>query len=129
VAYGALADSVLVLHLTFILFVVSGGLAVARWRRLAWLHVPAAAWAALIELFDGICPLTPLENWLRRESGSRGYDESFVEHYLLPIVYPAGLTREIQLALGFTVIAVNLTVYAWILRRTRRRGVPGTRDD
>jgi hypothetical protein len=118
VAYRALADLVLVVHLAFILFVIAGGVAVARWPRLAWLHVPAALWGAVIELADWICPLTPLENWLRRKAGAGGYEEGFLEHYLLPIVYPAGLTREIQLALGCTVIALNLAVYAWVIRRS-----------
>lgn len=123
-AYGVLADVVLVVHLAFILFVVVGGLAVARWPRVAWVHIPAAVWGALIELADWICPLTPLENWLRRKAGSGGYDEGFVEHYVLPIVYPAGLTRGIQLVLGFAVIAVNLAMYAWVLRRRLRSSPP-----
>jgi hypothetical protein len=124
VAYVVLADLVLAVHLAFILFVVAGGLAVARWPGLAWLHLPAGLWAALIELADWRCPLTPLENWLRRSAGSGGYDESFVEHYLLPIVYPAGLTRGIQLALGFAVIALNVAVYGWIRSRSSVRSSP-----
>ena len=111
----------LVFHLAFILFVVAGGLAVARWPRLAWLHLPAAVWGALIELANWICPLTPLENWLRRKAGAIAYDESFVEHYLLPIVYPTGLTRGVQMVLGFTIIAVNLAAYAWVFRRSFSR--------
>jgi hypothetical protein len=124
VAYGVLADLVLVVHLAFIVFVVAGGVAVARWPRVAWLHLPAAIWGALIELADWICPLTPLENWLRRRAGMGGYQESFVEHYLLPIVYPAGLTRRIQLALGFAVIVLNVTAYAWVRRRSSVRSSP-----
>ncbi len=127
--YGVLADFVLVFHLAFILFVIAGGLAVARWPRIAWLHLPAAIWGALIELANWICPLTPLENWLRRKAGAGGYDQSFVEHYLLPIVYPEGLTRGVQLVLGFTVIAVNLAAYAWVLRRSRPGGAPRTREN
>ena len=88
--YAALADATLVLHLLFIAFIVLGGILVARWPRLAWAHLPAAAWGVLIELGGWICPLTPLENWLRLRAGQRGYAGSFVEQYLLPIIYPDG---------------------------------------
>lgn len=117
--YQILADVVLVLHLAFIAFVAFGGLVVLRFRRLAWLHLPAALWGAAIELENWICPLTPLENWLRLRAGQSAYSESFVEHYLFPIVYPEGLTRGIQIVLGFAVLVVNGAVYGLVWRRRR----------
>jgi uncharacterized membrane protein YhhN len=118
-----LADLVVAAHFAFVLFVVFGGLLVLRWPRVAYLHIPAAVWGAAIEFAGWICPLTPLENWLRRQAGSAGYSGSFIEHYILPILYPSALTREIQLVLGFLVIAVNLTIYACVFRRTARQRV------
>jgi hypothetical protein len=115
-----LADAVLMLHLAFILFVVLGGILVLRWPKLAWLHLPAAFWGAAIEFLGWICPLTPLEKWLRAQGGEPGYSGGFISHYLLPFIYPAGLTRGMQLALGSFVVAVNLTVYLLLWRRTRR---------
>lgn len=117
--YKALADLVLVTHLVFILFAVLGGLLVLKQRRLLWAHLLAAGWAALIELGNWICPLTPLENYLRRLAGESGYQESFVGHYLVPIIYPAGLTRPVQILLGLIVIGVNLLVYAFVMRQRR----------
>jgi hypothetical protein len=117
-----LADALVVVHLGFIVFVVVGGLAVLRWPRLAWLHLPAVAWAIVVEATASICPLTPLENHWRRQAGEAGYAGGFVEHYLVPIVYPAGLTPRGQLALAFAVAAINLVVYAVALRRRRARG-------
>jgi len=118
-AYSLLADLVLAVHLGFVVFVVLGGLLTLRWPRAAWVHVPAALWGAWIELAGGICPLTPLENELRRRAGEGGYTGGFVEHYLVPIVYPAGLTRTPQLLLGVLVILVNAAVYGVVLRRCR----------
>ena len=117
--YRTLADATLVLHLAFIAFIVLGGLAVARWPRIVWFHLPAAAWGVLIELGGWICPLTPLENWLRLLAGEQGYSESFVERYLLPIVYPDALTRNVQFVLAALVVAVNLTIYSFVWRRRR----------
>lgn len=117
--YSALADVVLVLHFGFILFVVLGGLLALRWPRAALLHLPTAAWGFLIELFGWICPLTPLENSLRRAAGEAGYSGGFIEHYLLPVIYPGGLTREIQLGLAAAVVAINLVVYLFVWRRFR----------
>lgn len=111
-SYGLLADAVLLLHLAFILFVVLGGFLVWRWPRLAWLHLPAAAWGALIEFGDWPCPLTPLENHLRALAGEAGYAGGFIEHYLLPLIYPEALTRELQVAFGLGVVAINLAAYA-----------------
>lgn len=120
--YGLLADAVLGLHLAFILFVGLGGLLALRWTRVAWVHVPAAAWGAYIEMSGGICPLTPLENRLRAAAGGIVYEGTFTERYLMPILYPVGLTRETQLALGLVVIAVNALIYVVVWRRAARRG-------
>ena len=98
---------------------VLGGLLVLRWRRAAWVHLPAAVWGVVIEWAGWICPLTPLENQLRKLGGEAGYPGGFVEHYVLPALYPAGLTREVQLALGILVIVLNAVVYSLVLH-TRR---------
>lgn len=118
--YRVLADAVLLFHLAFILFVVLGSLVVWRFPRLAWMHLPAVLWAGLIEIGGGVCPLTPLENHLRRLGGEAGYPGGFVEHYLLPIVYPQALSREMQIGLGIAAIAINLVAYAILHRRTRQ---------
>lgn len=118
--YRALADGVLVLHLGFIAFVVLGGVLVRRWRRVAWTHVPCVVYGAAIELWGWTCPLTPLENRLRAVGGERGYEGGFIEHYLLPLVYPEPLTARTQAALGIAVAAGNIAIYAWALRRRRR---------
>ena len=115
--YGVLADAVLILHLCFILFVVLGGVLVLRWPWLAWLHLPAAVWGALVEIAGWICPLTPLEVALRQAAGDAAYDTTFVERYLVPLVYPSALTREMQMALGVFVVAVNVAVYGAVWRR------------
>ena len=114
--YLALADAVLVLHLAFILFVVLGGLLVLRRRWLVWLHLPAGAWGILIEFAGWICPLTPLENWLRMQGGERGYAGGFIDHYLVSLIYPDGLTRELQWLLGALVLAINAAIYLWLWR-------------
>jgi hypothetical protein len=118
--YRVLAEIVVGFHVGFVLFVVLGGLLVLRWPRLAWLHLPAAVWGALIEFAGWICPLTPLENRLRRAGGTAGYAGGFVEHYLLPVLYPVGLTRGVQYVLGAGVVLVNAAVYWWVFRRVRR---------
>lgn len=112
-----LADAVLVLHLAFVAFVVLGGFLVMRVPRLAWLHLPAAAWGAIIEFLGLVCPLTPLENRLRRIGGDEGYGGGFIEHYVTALVYPAGLTRNLQVLFGLLVIAVNAAIYFRIWRR------------
>jgi Protein of Unknown function (DUF2784) len=119
--YRALADLVVVLHCAFVLFVVLGGLLALRWPRAAWFHIPTAIWGAGIEFVQGICPLTPLENHLRRLGGEAGYSGGFVEHYLLPVLYPAGLNRDVQLGLGLFVLLLNVIVYAVLWRRRARR--------
>jgi hypothetical protein len=115
------ADALVLVHLIFVLFVVLGALAVARWPRVAWIHLPCAAWGALVELGGWICPLTPWEQQLRLAAGRDGYTGGFIEHYLVPLIYPGDLTREIQIALGLFVIGINLVLYAWAWRRHRRR--------
>jgi hypothetical protein len=119
--FRLLADATVVLHLGFVLFVVFGGLLVARWPWVAWLHLPAAGWGVWVELAGWTCPLTPLENWLRQRGGGPTYASPFVEHYVLPVLYPASLTRELQCVLGGLALAVNAAVYAAVLRRRRRR--------
>ncbi len=114
------ADAVVALHFAFVVFVAIGAFAVLRWPRLAWAHVPAAIWGAGIELAGGICPLTPLENRLRRLAGEAGYSGGFIEHYVMPVLYPGALTRGVQIALGVSVVAVNLAVYGWLVARRRR---------
>ncbi len=116
------ADALLLGHLLFILFVLLGGLLVWRWRSVAWLHLPAVAWAALAQFYALQCPLTPLEIALRRAAGQAGYSGGFIEHYLLALIYPADLTPQIQLWLGLTVLACNAPVYLLLLARLRRRG-------
>ena len=119
--YRLLADLVFLAHLAFVVFVVLGGIAV-WWRpKLAWLHVPAFAWGALIEFAGWICPLTPWEQSLRRLAGEKGYAGGVVEHYLFPVLYPDGLTRDVQIALGLLVLVINTVAYALILRRAKRR--------
>jgi hypothetical protein len=113
----ALADVIVVLHFGFLLFVVLGGLAVLRWPRLAWLHVPAAIWGALIEFFGWICPLTPLENHFRALGGQAGYSGGFIQHYIVSVLYPDQLTRGTQLMLGALVLALNAIVYARLWMR------------
>jgi hypothetical protein len=127
--FRLLADGVVVLHLGFVLFVVLGGLLVVRRPHVAWVHLPAAAWGAWIEIAGWVCPLTPLENWLRRRGGAAGYSTGFVEQYVVPVLYPAALTREMQWTLGAVVLAVNAVVYAIVLRRhSPARGPSCSRD-
>jgi hypothetical protein len=116
-----LADGVAVLHAAFVAFVVLGGLLVLRWPRLAWFHVPAAVWGVLIEFGGWICPLTPLENTLRARAGQAGYAGGFVEHYVLRVLYPEGLTREVQWVIGTVVLVLNALVYGSLWMRRRRR--------
>lgn len=115
-----LADLVLLLHAAFVVFVAFGALLALRWPRVAWVHVPAVLWGAGIEFAGRICPLTPLENHWRRLAGEEGYAGGFVEHYVFPVLYPDGLTRNAQLVLGALVIAMNVAVYSWAIRRRRR---------
>ena len=118
-SYRLLADLVLLVHAAFVAFVMLGGLAVLRWRRLAWAHLPVVVWGAGIEFAGGICPLTPLENHWRRLAGEQGYMGGFVEHYLMAALYPEGLTHGLQIALGLVVLAVNAAVYVRVWSRTK----------
>jgi hypothetical protein len=118
--YRILADLVVILHLAFVLFVVLGSLLALRWRRCAWIHIPAALWGAFIEFAGWVCPLTPLENWFREKGGASGYSPSFIEHYLVSLLYPTSLTRELQIALGLFALVVNLGVYGWLWRKAAK---------
>lgn len=121
--YRLLADGVLVVHLAFIVFVVLGGIAVLRWPRVAWLHLPTVAWGAWIEFSGSICPLTPLEIWLRARGGSASYEGGFIEHYLTALIYPDGLDRRQQMMLGTFVLVLNAAIYAGLLFARRRSSV------
>jgi hypothetical protein len=118
-SYRLLADLVLIVHAGFVAFVVLGALLALRWPRIAWVHVPVVLWGAGIEFLGGICPLTPLENHWRRLAGELGYPGGFVEHYLMSALYPDGLTRQVQLALGALVLLVNAAIYTWVFGRRR----------
>jgi len=118
--YHLAADAVLLIHVAFILFAVLGAALGARWRWILVIHLPAATWASFVELSGRMCPLTDVENHLRRMAGESGYTESFIEHYLLAIIYPAGLTREVQFVLAAVVVVINVAIYGWLFysRRT-----------
>lgn len=118
--YRLFADLVFLTHLAFIVFVMLGGFGALRWPRMIWLHIPAAVWGALIELFHWTCPLTPLEIELQQKAGAAGYSGGFIEHYLVPLIYPFGLNPAIQSVLGLGVVVTNVFVYAWVWRRRRR---------
>lgn len=118
--YTLLADAIVLLHFGFLLFVVLGGLLVLRWRRIAWLHLPAAVWGAFVELYRHDCPLTPLENRLRAEAGLTTYGGGFIDHYIMPVIYPSGLTPALQAVLGIALVAGYLLIYGLAWRRGRR---------
>src|SRR5262249_60214340 len=111
-------DFVLLLDIGFLLFAARGGVMVFKWRRVAWFHIPAALWAALIELVGWVCPLTPLENWLRRQGGEAGYQTGFIGRYLLPLIFPAPFSRSLHVVLGLLVMCVNFAIYWCIWRRS-----------
>jgi hypothetical protein len=115
--YRILADMVVGLHALFVAFVLAGGLLALRWPKIAAVHLPAAVWGSVIEFGGWVCPLTPLEKSLRASAGEAGYEGGFIEHYLLPVLYPPGLTRGVQILLGSVVLVVNLTVYGFLIRR------------
>jgi hypothetical protein len=119
--YQILADLVVLLHLLFIIFVVAGGLLALRRGWWILLHLPSMIWGVYIEFSGNICPLTPLENHFSRLAGKEGYSTDFIDHYLIPIIYPATLTREMQIFLGLLVIVINLAVYSFLLRRYLHR--------
>lgn len=115
-----LADAIVLLHAAFVVFVVLGGLLVLRWPRLAWVHLPAAAWGAWVEFAGIVCPLTPLENWFRARGGQAAYTSDFIGHYFMPVLYPASLSRDVQWVLGGIVLVVNAAVYLVLLSRRGR---------
>lgn len=115
------ADAVLLLHLGFVVFGVVGAVLAIRWRWIPLLQLPAASWGFFVELSGRMCPLTTLENHFRALAGQAGYEGGFIQHYLLAVLYPAGLTRGIQFVLAAIVVATNIAIYAWLLRRRRRQ--------
>ena len=120
-AYSFLADLVVISHFAFILFVVFGGLFVFKWPRVGYVHIPAAVWGGLIEIQGWLCPLTPIENRLRQAAGVTAYKDGFIEHYLMPVIYPTELTREDQLLLGLSVLILHGIIYIGILLRVLRK--------
>jgi hypothetical protein len=114
------ADLVVVLHAAFTLFVALGALLVFRWRRVMWAHAPAAAWGVLIEFSGWVCPLTPLENALRLRASEAAYAGDFIQHYVMPVLYPADLTRETQLAIGSAALLLNVVIYWYLFHQARR---------
>ena len=122
--YSFLADLLVVFHLVFILYVIAGALLIFKWQKTLWLHLPSCFWGMTVEFTGWICPLTPREIQLRRLAGEEGYTGSFIEQYLIPIIYPSGLTREIQMLLGSTVLIVNFSLYTLILIKRRKRKTP-----
>jgi hypothetical protein len=126
-AYRFLADALVVFHFCFVLFVITGGLFVLRWRWMALLHIPAALWGMIVEWTGWICPLTPLENRLRERGGDVAYQGDFVNHYIMPVLYPDGLTRDFQITFGTLILMITLLMYLAAFtarggRRRRRRG-------
>ena len=119
--YSLTADLVVILHLVFILFALLGAVLVLKWRRLIWVHLPAVIWGSLVELAGWYCPLTPLEQSLRQAAGGVGYSGGFIEHYLVPLVYPAALTREMQILFGCIVIGLNVFAYVLVFRQSVRK--------
>ena len=116
-----MADVIVFLHFTFVVFVVLGGLIALAWPRIIWIHVPAVVWGALMEFTGWICPLTPLENRLREAAGATAYEGDFIAHYILPMLYPNGLTRTDQLMLGAIALVINVAIYSVVFARLRRR--------
>ena len=115
------ADAVVTLHLAFIIFVVLGALLVVRWKWIAWAHIPAVIWGAAVEFTGAVCPLTPLEQHLRAIAGDQGYAGGFLEHYVVALIYPTGLTAVMQQAIGVFVMAINAAIYGLVLYRGLRR--------
>ncbi|HZS12156.1 MAG TPA: DUF2784 domain-containing protein [Nitrospirales bacterium] len=121
--YRLLADATALVHFAFVLFVALGGFLVLRWHKLAWIHLPAAIWGALIEIENWLCPLTKWENLFRERAGMHGYSEGFIAHHIYRLIYPPGLTRGIQLAIAAFVFTVNIVIYTAVtitIRRSRR---------
>ena len=125
--YRTGADIVLVLHFLFVLFVVAGAFLLLRFPRIAYLHIPVALWGVFVEVSGRLCPLTILENHWRHSAGQEGYSSSFIEHYLMPLIYPAELTREIQFGIAAIVALINGAVYGWLMYRWWQTRWPGSR--
>ena len=117
--YQILADTIVVIHLAFIIFVMLGGILAVFFPRVIWLHLPCVIWGVAVELIGFICPLTPLENIFRSRAGLEGYRGDFIIHCLEPVIYPEGLTRQIQMILAALVVLVNMCVYGLMVLRTR----------
>ena len=117
--YRLTADFVVLIHLAFILFAAFGGFLVLKYHRCALIHIPALVWAVLISFAGWVCPLTPLENWLRERGGLLGYETSFIEHYILPVIYPGELTRRMQIFFGLLVLVINLGIYGYRFLKTK----------
>ena len=118
---AGLAALVVAIHLAFVVFVSAGALLALKWPRIVWFHFPAVIWGVWIEWSGGVCPLTPIENHLRVRAGLAPYESDFIARWIFPLLYPEGLTRELQFALGAVVLTVNVGIYAWLLARRRRR--------
>lgn len=119
--FYVLFNLIVMVHFFYVLFVVFGGFLAIKWRSLVWIHVPAFLWAIFIECVGWVCPLTPLENWLREKGGIETYQAGFIEHYILPLLYPLELTRSLQIFLGLFVLTINLGIYGWMLWRTAQK--------
>lgn len=118
--YQIAADFIVLIHFSFIVFVLIGGFLVFKWRWLIWLHIPAAIWGALIVMVGWICPLTPIENMLRQTAGNEAYSSGFIERYLVPVIYPSGLNREMFIAMGVVVIVINVILYTILFLKCKR---------
>lgn len=118
--YQVVADVIVILHLAFIVFVLAGAFLVRKWRWLIWLHIPAVIWGALIVIIGWVCPLTPLENFLRQAGGREVYVGGFIDRYVVPVIYPAGFTPEMGLAMGIGVIVINVLIYRRFLTRRKK---------
>jgi hypothetical protein len=128
IPYNALADLVVAIHFAFVVFVILGGLLALKWRQFVWVHVPAVIWGVVIELAGWVCPLTPLENWLRERGGAARYTGGFVEHYIEPLLYPATLTKAEQIVFGLFALILNLAIYSYVswrgLRQAKSKRAP-----
>ena len=120
--YAALAAGIVALHLLFVVFVACGGFLALRWPRIVWAHLPSVAWAAYVELSGRLCPLTPLENMLRKAAGLEAYSGDFIARYVFPVLYPEGLTRDAQFVIGIAVVCLNAALYGWLLWRRMHKG-------
>ena len=119
--WGILSNFVILVHFVFIVFVLMGGLLTLRWRWIPWLHLPAAIWAIALEFGGWMCPLTYLENWIRELRAESGYPGGFIEYYLIPLIYPTGLTASLQILLGVSVLILNIVIYSWVSWRIQWR--------